>query len=139
VWQYSLGATGNWVSFPAVSTGKALLLDGADWVRFLPDPEFAATGAAAPSITFQAWDETYDAFTKTNDVHGTTVSLNSDPTKGAGTGGSWPFSTGSTTATLSVTPDNDAPVLATTAVHFAAIPEDAGSGFTGEPADAGST
>lgn len=55
-WQYKVGA-GAWTDISSVSASNALLLTGADSVRFVP-----ATGAYAGTdtggITFKAWDRT---------------------------------------------------------------------------------
>ncbi|HJT32874.1 MAG TPA: right-handed parallel beta-helix repeat-containing protein, partial [Pirellulales bacterium] len=136
-WQYSLDGT-TWISFPAVSTSKALLLDGNDYIRFLPNPEASGTGTNAPTLTFHAWDQTYDLLTGKSDAASTTTPSTIDLTNLAtDTSGSSPFSAATATASMGVTPDNDAPTLTTGAIMLTAIPEDAGTGFPGEAADPG--
>jgi len=122
LWQYK-SPIGNWTPFPAVATDRALLIDAGDSVRFLPDPKFDDTRGAAPTLSFMAWDHTYDLFEGGPDVDGAVVDL----TK-TGTGGSTPFSllsAGTATATLQVTPAPEAPTLASTAsLSFQSINED---------------
>ena len=120
-WQYEL-AGGGWTAFPAVANSKALLLDGNDLVRFLPNPKFDDTRGGAPTLSFVAWDETFDYVNDRIDAHGTTVNLTSTLT-----GGSTPFSSGpAATAVLHVNPLPEAPTLASTAsLQFSAINEDA--------------
>src|SRR6185437_1741418 len=122
-WQYQL-AGGAWTNFPAVSNTSALLLDGADLVRFLPSPKFDDTRGPAPTLTFIAWDETFDYVNGGPDVHGTTVNLTSTLT-----GGSTPFSSGpAVSAVLHVVPQPEAPTLNPAALlAFASIDEDIAS------------
>ncbi|MBF0382365.1 MAG: pre-peptidase C-terminal domain-containing protein, partial [Magnetococcales bacterium] len=53
-WFFSLGDGGNWQSLSSVSESSALLLNGNDWVRFVPHDENAQT---AGTFTYQAWDK----------------------------------------------------------------------------------
>jgi hypothetical protein len=146
LWQWSTDDK-NWVTIASTtSTAAALLLDGSDWLRFLPNEEFSDAVGAAPTLSFAAWDETDDAITGVVDAASTPPKLTivnlaavtSDP------GGTLPFSESpagtlpiqTATATLPVTPALDAPRLTTTSISLAAIPEDAGSGG-GQPADNG--
>ncbi|MEQ8789709.1 MAG: Ig-like domain-containing protein, partial [Pirellulaceae bacterium] len=107
-WRYY---TGSWHDFPAVSEASALLLSSANYVRFLPDPDF--NGMAA--IQYRAWD-------RTSGSAGGAVDLS-----GAGAvGGATAFSTDVETATTTITPVNDAPLLdAGGAMSLASILEDA--------------
>ncbi|HEU5433374.1 MAG TPA: hypothetical protein VFU81_17040, partial [Thermomicrobiales bacterium] len=122
VWQYK-SPIGNWTPFPAVATNRALLIDAADSVRFLPNPKFDDTRGPAPTLSFVAWDHTYDLFKGGPDVDGAVIDL----TK-TGTGGSTPFSllsSGTATAALDVTPAAEAPTLASPAsLAFQSINED---------------
>ena len=105
-WQYQLPG-GNWTNFPSVSTASALLLDGGDLVRFLPNLNFNDFYGGAPSLSFVAWDETFDYVNNGVDTHGQTVNLTA-----TGTGGSTPFSAGSpAVAKLSVKAVNDPPMV----------------------------
>ena len=92
-WQYSTNAGANWNPVGTVGAGSALLLRASDYVRFVPD---AMNGTTA-SFTYRAWDQTA----------GTVGSKANAGT----TGGSTPFSTGSNTASITVSSLNDAPVL----------------------------
>jgi hypothetical protein len=121
-WQYQIGG-GGWVNFPAVSASSALLLDGNDAIRFLPNPKFDDTRGGAPTLTFAAWDETFDFVNGHVDTDGSQVNLIA-----AGTGGSTPFSNTVATATLSVAPQPEAPTLASSAnLVFSPILEDVSS------------
>ncbi|WFU16380.1 VCBS domain-containing protein [Bradyrhizobium sp. CB3481] len=91
-WEYSTDGT-TFVAFPSVSTTAALLLASTDLIRYVPD---GGNGEAA-TITYLAWDQTTGTSGTTADV-----SL---------AGGSTAFSVVSDTATVIVTPVNDAPVV----------------------------
>ncbi|MGH7139677.1 MAG: hypothetical protein ACREHD_28390, partial [Pirellulales bacterium] len=151
VWQWSADDT-NWNTIPAnTSLDAALLLDGSDWLRFLPNSEFSSATGPSPTLSFAGWDETGSALNA-----GGAADLPSTPTKltivdlqdiptNADPGGTLPFSESSPgtlpvqteTLTLYVAPGMDAPRLTSTAITLAAMHEDAGSGFAGEPADPG--
>lgn len=89
-WEYSLGS--GWAPFPSLSESTALLLRATDYVRFVPD---TLNGTTA-SLTYRAWDQSAGGPGSQMD---------------AGTnGGSTPFSTATDTATITVTPVNDAPI-----------------------------
>ncbi|HVX61504.1 MAG TPA: hypothetical protein VHC19_12905, partial [Pirellulales bacterium] len=123
LWQYKSPLSATWTPFPAVSNTRALLIDANDSVRFLPNPKFDDTRGPAPTISFVAWDHTYDLFNGGPDADGAVVDLTQ-----TGTGGSTPFSllsAGSATATLHVTPAAEAPTLAAAAaLAFNSINED---------------
>jgi hypothetical protein len=107
-WQYTINGGTTWKSVGTVSLSSALLLSDNDMVRFLP----AANSDNGASITYHAWDQT-------TGTHASSASLK------AGTGGGTSFSSGTQTASLTVSPVNDAPVLAGTA--SALTPEITGS------------
>ncbi|MFL6691626.1 MAG: cadherin-like domain-containing protein, partial [Ramlibacter sp.] len=91
-WQFTADGT-TWSALPAPASGSALLLaaDATTRVRFLPNANYAGTA----SITFRAWD-------RTSGSAGSVVA--------AGTvGDSSPFSASVATASVTVTPVNDAP------------------------------
>ena len=93
-WEFSLDGT-TWSSLAGVSDTSATLLDVTARVRFVPNSNFNGNAGA---ITFRAWDQS----TGTNGQTGVNVSTN---------GGSTAFSALSTTASITVTAVNDAPVL----------------------------
>ena len=95
-WQYSVNGT-TWLSLTGVSNTNATLLNTASHVRFIPTASFSGPAGA---ITFRAWDQT----SGTNGLTGVNVSVN---------GGSTAFSAQVTTASISVTPLNDPPVIVT--------------------------
>lgn len=92
-WQYSINNGGLWTAFPTVSEEAYLLLNGNNTlVRYTPN----ANSTASTSISYRAWSgQTYSA--------GTVTAI----TYGADT----PFSEGTATSTLAVTPVNDAPTM----------------------------
>ncbi|MDD3325897.1 MAG: DUF4347 domain-containing protein, partial [Zoogloea sp.] len=90
-WEYQVGA-GPWTSF-TLSPGMSLLLAATDHIRFVPD----GLNATTATFSYYLWD-------------GATGSAGSQvdaSTRGGGTA----FSTGTDTATLTVTPVNDAPAV----------------------------
>ncbi|HQU41254.1 MAG TPA: DUF4214 domain-containing protein, partial [Pirellulales bacterium] len=98
---------------------------------FLPDANFSGDNAghgAAPSMSFQAWDTTWDQGTGGPDTHGTLVDLTAFDSSVAanGTAGSWPFSAATATAILPVNFVNDAPSFFLPA-NPPAVNEDAGA------------
>ena len=121
VWQYSTDNGTNWSNFSGTTgssvdiASAARLLDGTltgastHLVRFVPDADY--TGSA--TITFRAWD-------KTSGTAGSTANTGS-------TGDATAFSSVSDTASVTVTPVNDAPVLnAGASPSLNTIAEDAG-------------
>jgi hypothetical protein len=95
-WQYSTNGT-DWSALGSVSGTSARLLaaNGTTRIRFVPNANF--NGTIDPAITFRAWDQTTGANGDTADV--------------SSNGGTTAFSTAIETATITVTPINDAPVL----------------------------
>ncbi|HEV3339383.1 MAG TPA: hypothetical protein VG125_03470, partial [Pirellulales bacterium] len=145
-WQWSVDDK-NWTTIISASPSSALLLDGSDWLRFLPAEETFGTGVNSPTISFAAWDETYDALTGTVDAPSapgspTIVDL-TKAVAGSDPGGSLPFSESSpgslpvkiATASLPVNPGLDAPTLTKQAITLTSIGEDAGQ--PNEAADPG--
>lgn len=92
-WQYKAGG-GSWAAFDfSANSGKALLLDATDSVRFLPNENY--NGTVTNGVTFHAWDKTAG-----NAGDYLTVSGN--------TGGDKTLSTVTATSGVTVTPTNDA-------------------------------
>jgi len=96
-WQYSTDNT-TWTDFGAISSSSALLLTSSTYVRYIPN----GTNAESVGFTYRAWDRTSD-MASVNGIRGL-----ADTTAN---GGSTAFSTGTATASLTVTAVNDAPVL----------------------------
>src|SRR5207302_535695 len=92
-WQYSTDAGVTWLAFGAPTVAAARLLGPANLMRFVPTTNY--NGAA--TFTFRAWDMTSGSAGSTAD---TTVS-----------GGTTAFSTATDTASITITPVNDAPLL----------------------------
>jgi hypothetical protein len=95
-WQYSSNGGATWHAFGVVSAHQALLLPDTDLVRFVP----AANFNGVVSLVYRAWD-------RTAGVAGGRANLSSSTS----VGGSKAFSTATATASLTVTPVNDAPTL----------------------------
>jgi VCBS repeat-containing protein len=91
-WQYSTNNGTSWTAVGTVSETSALLLRSTDKVRFVPN---ALDGTTA-NFTYHAWDQT-------SGTTGTKVNSTVN-------GGQTAFSTGTGTASITVTPVNDAPV-----------------------------
>jgi len=110
-WQYKLGG-GAWVNIDSAQLAtKALLLDGADSVRFIPNADW--NGDA--TFTYRAWDKTGG----TNAGSYVTVSA---------VGDSSPYSVGIATVTIAVQSVEDAPIgVADVAIAV----EAAGGGLSG--------
>ena len=94
-WQYSTNNGTDWSALGSVSAASARLLaaDAATRVRFVPSANF--NGLVATALTFRAWDRTSGTNGATTDA-----SVN---------GGMTAFSSATETASLTVTPVNDAP------------------------------
>ena len=90
IWSYSTNGGATYLPFNTVSPSSAVLLRNTDLVRFVPNQNFNGT----VTLTFQAWDQTDNASA------GTRMNL----TPAGATGGGSAYSTGSATASLSVTP-----------------------------------
>ena len=104
---YSLNAGATWTAAPLVSAGSALLLRDTDYIYFQPAANVNGTIAAA--IAYRAWDQTSG-----------TVGTTADTTTN---GGTTAFSTFVDTASVAITPVNDAPVITAGGV-LASVPED---------------
>ena len=111
-WQYSLDGAANWFSFGSVTASNATLLAanlGQTRIRFIPTSNFNGTA----HVTYGGWDVSDG---NTNGQIGIDTSVN---------GGITDFSVLTATATVTVTPVNDAPVLSSvTPVTIATITED---------------
>ncbi len=117
-WEYTTDNTASpvtWIPFGAVSDDHALLLSFATAVysgqlptaiRFNPNASFNGTSSG---ITFHAWDETTGTPSASVAQYGNLTS----PTGFASifTGGTTSYGTVAATASITVTPVNDAPVL----------------------------
>lgn len=99
VWQYSLAPTVgeefDWLPFGVISDTQAVLLRDVDWIRFVPNPDFFGL---AGSVTFRAWDQT----------SGTAGDREVDTSVN---GGSTALSENQASASVTVDPANDVPVL----------------------------
>jgi hypothetical protein len=99
-WQFTLNGGNAWHTIGTVSNTQALVLPSkvnAARLRFVPKANFNGT----VNVTYRAWDRTDEA------VAGTKVNL----TLPGSTGGSGAYSTAQVSASLTVTPVNDAPWL----------------------------
>ena len=99
VWQYTTDGT-SWSAFGVVSDASARLLaaDTNSAVRFVPNSNW--NGTLAAGLTFRAWDQSIGS----GSAGGTAdTSVN---------GGSSAFSSATASSGITVTPINDAPVLA---------------------------
>ncbi|PYZ99399.1 hypothetical protein A6K26_009485, partial [Gammaproteobacteria bacterium 2W06] len=92
-WQFSTDSGSNWttIDFSSEPADTGLLLDRGDKIRFVPDADF--NGSA--DLTFGAWD-------KSTGSAGAYVDVSS-------TGADTAFSSATDTASITVTPVNDAP------------------------------
>jgi hypothetical protein len=96
-WQYSIDNGTSWSALGAVSSSSARLLasDSQTRIRFVPTANF--NGTIGTAITFHAWDQTSGSNGGTGNP-----SVN---------GGTTAFSIATETASLIVSPVNDAPLL----------------------------
>jgi len=92
-WEFSINGGANWNAVGVVSEAQALLLSSTDKIRFVPDGE---NGTEA-SFDYYLWDGT-------NGAHGDKGSV-------ATRGGATSFSEDGASATIDVTPVDDAPVI----------------------------
>ena len=92
-WEFSTDNGASWQAIGTVSTSAARLLAASDKLRFLPDGDYNGS----KSISFRAWDQTT----------GTTGDLADTSSNGGVTA----FSADIESATLTIDPVNDAPVL----------------------------
>ena len=93
-WQFSTDAGASWMTFGALSSTGATLLDTASLLRFIPNPNYSGVAA----LQFRAWDH----YTGSNGQTGVNTTL---------AGGSSAFSSAIETATIAVVAVNDDPVL----------------------------
>ena len=91
-WQYFTGTA--WLAIGSPSDSAARLLRDTDRIRFVPAKDFNGTA----TFTFRAWDRTVGTAGGIADA--------------SATGGTTAFSTAAATGSITVTPVNDAPVLA---------------------------
>jgi hypothetical protein len=105
-WQYSIDGGTTWLDVGAVSVSNALQLRSSDLVRFRPDGNNATTA----SFTYQAWDQSSG-----------TAGARGDASAGGGTAS---YSSGSNTASITITAINDAPILAAAAPQLTTLTED---------------
>ncbi|MEX2558820.1 MAG: Ig-like domain-containing protein [Pirellulales bacterium] len=96
VWQFSINGGASWQAFGAVTAANTRLLRDSDLVRFLPNLNFHGSA----TLDFHAWD-------RTSGFAGGTADL----TLPDATGNDTAFSVAVETASLAVTPVNDAPVV----------------------------
>ena len=96
-WEYSINGGGSWASIGPVSGAAARLLAANTMtrLRFVPNLNFNGTA----TVTFRAWDQRFG-------VNGGTANITT-----IGTGGARSFSAAQETATITVTPVNDAPTI----------------------------
>jgi hypothetical protein len=94
-WQFSLNGGDSWQAMGAVSGSAARLLPGWARVRFLPKADFNGT----VKLFFHAWDQTSGSAGGTLNLAGNV-------------GGTKSISVANESASLTVTPVNDAPALA---------------------------
>lgn len=93
-WQFSTDNGKNWSEMDVVSESAARLLPDTARVRFIPKTDFNGT----VKLYYRAWDQTEGSAGQTFNVQGHT-------------GGSTAFSAAKESASLTVNPVNDAPVL----------------------------
>ena len=96
-WYFSTDGGANWQTMGAVSTGSARLLAADANTRLYFQPTLNYNGTITDAITFRAWDQS--------------SGLNGGLADTSANGGVSAFSTGMDSASLTVTPVNDAPVL----------------------------
>jgi VCBS repeat-containing protein len=99
-WEFSIDGGAHWGDFGVSSSSSALLLTGSDLIRFVPDGH----GGSTDTFTYVAWDGT----TGTHGEHA----------DASVAGGDTAFSTTGDTATITVTPVNEAPVIDIDNVHI---------------------
>ncbi|MCE9605186.1 MAG: tandem-95 repeat protein [Planctomycetia bacterium] len=108
-WEFRTTDAGTWTAFGSVSDAAARLLlsDSEMRVRFVPNLNY--NGTVTPGLTFRAWDTTSGTAGGVGDA--------------SATGGTTAYSTAAFSASVTVNPINDAPVL-TGANSLTAINED---------------
>ncbi|MFO7033127.1 hypothetical protein B9T07_25595, partial [Limnospira fusiformis CCALA 023] len=103
-WQYSTDGGATWVDFPVVSETNALLLDGSSQVRFVPNPDYRGEA----TYNFRAWDQS-DRLSV-----GTTADVSTN-------GGTTAYSGETATATITINPVKQAPILSQTEFTLTAV------------------
>ena len=93
-WQFSSNGGGSWTALGTVATSAALLLANTSLVRYVPDGTNGENGGSAPTLIFRAWDGS----------DGSTLATRVDVSS---TGGASAFSSGTNTASVSVTAVDD--------------------------------
>ncbi len=96
-WQYSVNGGTTWINFGAVSSTNALLLASTAQVRYVPD----GNNGEVATFSFEAWDQ----------ATGTASTATPSYADASVTGGTNAYSTGSATASITVTSVNDAPTV----------------------------
>ncbi|MCP4702945.1 MAG: hypothetical protein GY862_39700 [Gammaproteobacteria bacterium] len=111
-WQYSTDNGANWTNFGTVSPDNARLLASDDntRVRFVPGPEHYNTAKDPVSLlTFRAWDQTNVC--GFHNVDPADCKHNGDTDDVSVNGSDTPYSTATETASVTVNPMSDPPVL----------------------------
>ena len=103
IWEYDPSGSTSWSGFGPVNEDAAVALDENASIRFSADSNF--NGFVADGLTFSAWDGTDGAIS--GDIVDTTPF-----------GGSTAFSVDEESASITVNPANDAPILDVTGTAF---------------------
>ena len=111
-WLYTTNNGSTWLPLGATSDNNARLLAADAITRLYYQPNANFNGTISNALTFRAWDQT-------SGINGSTADTSVN-------GGISAFSTGINSATLTINPVNDAPILTDTNVILTAIDEDAG-------------
>ena len=118
VWSYSINGGTSWVSLASASNATAIPLRASDLLRFVPVKDFVGSA----TVTYRGWDQS-------TGLAGVAVNLAS-----AGVvGGSTAYSVASASASIAVTPVNDAPTLlpGSSSLRFKPVAADTSFSFTG--------
>ncbi|NEQ18578.1 MAG: hypothetical protein F6K28_00120, partial [Microcoleus sp. SIO2G3] len=102
----------TWLPLGATSDNNARLLAADAITRLYYQPNANFNGTITNALTFRAWDQT-------SGINGSTADTSAN-------GGATAFSTGINSATLTINPVNDAPILTDTNLVLTAINEDVG-------------
>ena len=111
-WLYTTNNGSSWLPLGATSDNNARLLAADAITRLYYQPNANFNGTISNALTFRAWDQT-------SGINGSIADTSVN-------GGISAFSTGINSATLTINPVNDAPILTDTNVILTAIDEDAG-------------
>ena len=111
-WYYSTNGGTNWTAVGTVSAAQSLLLADNANTRLYFAPAASYNGTSTSALTFRAWDQT-------SGTAGTKVASSTN-------GGTTAFSSATDVIDVTVTAENDAPVLADTALTLT-VAEDAGA------------